>query len=83
MTRKEQLRMILEVARRDGEITRNRCLTMFVPRLSRRIAELEKGGHRFARSRRDSDYVYTLVQVPPAQFRTGADRLPEVVSPAK
>jgi hypothetical protein len=47
-----------------GEISRNLCLVHFISRLSAIIQDLEADGWEFTTSKRNGDYVYSLVSKP-------------------
>lgn len=64
MEKKQQLRLILDVVQRQGEISREQSVAMFIPRLPSRIAELKELGFRFQAERRGRDYIYRLVEKP-------------------
>ena len=57
MTQLEKVKYILD---RDGEITRNQCLRMYISRLSSYMLKLKRLGYEYTTSRRNGDYVYTL-----------------------
>jgi hypothetical protein len=61
---KTQLERIVDILERDGRISRNQCLRMFISRLAARIADLELDGWKFETEKVGGDYVYRVVERP-------------------
>ena len=71
-THKTQLARIIEILERDGEISRNQCLSIFISRLASRIDDLERLGWRFESEQRGRDDIYNVVATPaPQQLHPG------------
>lgn len=65
-----QLNRIITILDREGQISRNTCLRMFISRLASRIDDLEGMGWQFETYKQDGDYVYRVVKRPaPQQIR--------------
>jgi len=58
MSQVEKIKLILE---REGQISRNTCLKMYISRLAAIIAILKKTGMEFETEEKDGDYIYRLV----------------------
>jgi len=52
---------IVEILEREGRISRNQCLSMFIGRLAARIGDLEEEGWRFETEKDGGDCVYRVV----------------------
>jgi Helix-turn-helix domain len=65
--RKTQLQIIAGILERDGRITRNQCLSMFISRLAARVADLEAAGWKFETGKVGNDYEYRVVERPKAE----------------
>jgi hypothetical protein len=61
---KVQFCLLQEIVERDGEIGRNKAISMSISRLSAKIRQLRKLGYRFEAKRDGTDYVYRLVERP-------------------
>jgi Helix-turn-helix domain len=68
--RKTQLDRIVALLERDGRISRNACLSMFISRLAARIADLEEDGWVFKTEKVGGDFVYRVVERPKARQLT-------------
>lgn len=64
MIYKTQLELITEILERDGEISRNQCLAVFISRLGSRILDLRHAGWEFKTEYRGNDYVYVVTKQP-------------------
>jgi hypothetical protein len=64
---KTQLETITAILERDGRISRNACLSMFISRLAARIADLEDDGWIFETKKVGNDYEYRVVERPKAR----------------
>jgi hypothetical protein len=71
---KTQVERIIEILERDGRISRNACLSMFISRLAARIADLEDEGWKFETQKVGGDYVYRVVERPRAKNCNWYDR---------
>lgn len=61
MKQTQEQRVIYKL-RRDGFITRNECLKVYIARLAARIEDLEKQGWQFKAERmKNGDFRYTLI----------------------
>ena len=70
MAKVTQKQRILEILKRDGSISRNQALGMFISRLSAIIQDLEAEGYSFVPKKKDGDYTYTLVGSPKRKVST-------------
>jgi len=65
MARETHIQVISGLLERDGRISRNQCLSMYISRLASRIDDLERAGWVFRTERAiNGDYVYHLVSKP-------------------
>lgn len=62
--RKTQRTWVEEQLLANGEVSRNQCLQQFISRLGAIICDLKAEGWDITPSRRNGDYVYTLVSTP-------------------
>jgi Helix-turn-helix domain len=64
---KSQVDIIAGILEREGRITRNQCLRMYISRLAARVADLEKDGWVFRTKKVGNDYEYRVVERPKAR----------------
>jgi Helix-turn-helix domain len=64
---KRQVDIIADILERDGRITRNACLRMYISRLAARIADLEDDGWKFETKKVGNDYEYRVIERPKAE----------------
>ena len=55
-----QKAIIKKILQEEGEITRNRALSMYISRLGAIICTLKKEGYQFRTENRGGDYVYKI-----------------------
>ena len=59
----QEQRVVLKL-KRDGYITRNECLSVYISRLSSIILKLKNKGWDFETKDVKGDYVYTTIKTP-------------------
>jgi hypothetical protein len=67
---KRQVDIIAGILEREGRITRNQCLRMYISRLAARISDIEFDGWKFQTKKVGNDYEDRVIERPKARQMT-------------
>ncbi|MBS1516622.1 MAG: hypothetical protein JSS91_00885 [Bacteroidetes bacterium] len=59
-----QLQQVINQLEATGSVSRNWCLQRYNTRLGARIIDLKRMGWEFKTTRKDGDYIYTVISKP-------------------